>query len=117
VRRVGIQIAGLIPALARFLLARRLRNVIIKQQQEWEVMAMRAVIALMPIVVAALLLGATAAPQAALAQTQQRWCLRTGSGNSDCTFTSLAQCKASRSGLTSGTCFRARRQHRGTPAS
>ena len=71
---------------------------------------MRAVIALASTVVAALLLGAMEQPQAAPAQAQ-RWCLRTGSGNSDCSFNTVEQCKASRSGLTSGTCFRARRQH------
>jgi hypothetical protein len=88
-------------------------DVVPKQQHLWEVTTMRITIALISTIVAAQLLGATEPAQAAPAQT--RWCLRTDSGNSDCSFDTLKQCQASRFGLTSGSCFRARREHPGTP--
>ena len=52
---------------------------------------MRATIALACTVVAAQLLSAT---EPAQAQKQGLWCLRTDSGGSDCTYSSLAQCRA-----------------------
>src|SRR5258705_5945104 len=68
-----------------------------------EVMAMRAVFALSSTLVAAVLLTATEPAQAQNA----RWCLRgADSGILECAYYTLAQCKATRSGETSGTCVR-----------
>ena len=79
---------------------------------------MRAAIAFALTIVAAGLLSVTEPAQAAAAKAKapQRWCLTSESGNSDCTFDTLKQCQASRSGISiTSTCFRARRQHPGTP--
>ena len=60
---------------------------------------MRTFIALTLAFVAALLLSA---PEPAQAQ-RGRWCFRTSSGNVDCSYLTLAQCKASRP--LQATCF------------
>ena len=80
---------------------------------------MKATIALACTIVAAQLLSAIgpaqAAPAKAKAQGEERWCLRTESGGSDCTYHSLAQCNATRSGNAYSFCWRSRREHKGTP--
>jgi hypothetical protein len=88
-------------------------------QQLWEGTIMRATIALACTIVAAQLLSATgpaqAAPKAkAQAPAAERWCLRTESGGSDCTYHSLAQCRATNPGQNTD-CWRSRREHKGTP--
>ena len=81
---------------------------------------MRATIALACTIVAAQLLSATGSAQAApakakaQAQAAERWCLRTESGGSDCTYHSLAQCRATNPGQNTD-CWRSRREHKGTP--
>ena len=72
---------------------------------------MRATITLACTIVAAQLLNAT---EPAQAQKQGLWCLRTDSGGSDCTYSSLAQCRASNPGQNTD-CWRSRREHKGTP--
>jgi hypothetical protein len=66
---------------------------------------MRATIALACTIVAAQFLSTTGPAQAAAkpkaqvqAQAEERWCLRTESGGSDCTYHSLAQCRATNPG-------------------
>jgi uncharacterized low-complexity protein len=73
---------------------------------------MRAVIGLISTFVAALLLSATVPAQA---QRHEHWCLRGDTSAPDCSFNSLAQCKAARGAGGAGTCFRARRSHAPTP--
>jgi hypothetical protein len=70
---------------------------------------MRTTIALACTIVAAQLLSATEP-----AQAQERWCLRTESGGSDCGFSSLAQCRATNPGQAT-ICWQSRRAHKGTP--
>ena len=83
---------------------------------------MKATIALACTIVAAQFLSTTGPAQAAAkpkaqvqAQAEERWCLRTESGGSDCTYHSLAQCNATRSGNAYSFCWRSRREHKGTP--
>jgi hypothetical protein len=75
---------------------------------------MRATIALACTIVAAQLLSATgpaqAAPAKAKAEAGERWCLRTESGGSDCTYHSLAQCNATRAGNAYSFCWRSDHQ-------
>jgi len=70
------------------------------------VVATRAAIALTSMFVVGGLFLSTMEPAQAAAKPQ-RWCFKLDEGGANCSFTSLAQCKASRP-LTSP-CYRARR--------
>jgi hypothetical protein len=59
------------------------------------------------------LVGATELAQAAQAK-HEHWCLR-GQSSTDCSYNTLAQCKAARGAGGYGTCSRARRPHPATP--
>ncbi len=63
------------------------------------------------------LVGATGLVQAQRAPAQakhEHWCLR-GHSSTDCSYNTLAQCKAARGAGGYGTCSRARRPHAATP--
>jgi hypothetical protein len=75
---------------------------------------MRAVFALTLTFVAALLMSAPAeSAQAAKGKGRYLWCYRSSDGLIDCSYDTLAQCKASRP--LESSCYRSRRLRYGTP--